>query len=314
MQQNAIKNIIAAQDSAIEEIEEATAQANGTSISETPEKLLPSPVREFEQELQGLFANIQDTQESKLVIGPNRTYSLERSDMTFLSVVIEENGALIVPSKFSQVTVRIMKFVAKKGARIVARGAVGTDGGAGDNGKNGSTCEDGDNGQNGEPGQRGKNGTTVEILAIDFVLASTMTVDTSGGNGGNGGRGGNGGSGGQASRGEGCGGGAGGAGGVGGSAGVGGNSGTLSIHYVRAYSPGDGGKLVSLPIVKTLVKHMATPGTAGLPGAGGNGGFGGSGMARQSLPRGANGTDGILGQSGSPGTRGSTTIVQGPRR
>ena len=314
LQKGAIENIGDAQSSAIKEIERATTQADVTSRSEKPDSLLPSPVREFERELKALFTNVQDTQEFRLVVGRDRTYSVDRTDLIFRSVVLQENSTLIVPSTFDKITLRTMKLVTEKGARILARGDRGIDGTKGPSGKNGSTCEHGDDGQNGGPGQRGKNGTTVEIFAIDVVLASSVVVDTSGGNGGNGGQGGNGGNGGQASRAHGCGGGDGGTGGDGGSAGDGGNSGALSIHYVRAYSPRQEDEVVSVPIVKALVKHIATPGTAGLPGYGGIGAFGAAGMASQSLPGGDDGIDGNSGQSGRPGTRGSTIIVQGPAR
>ena len=308
---NKIENIIEAERSTVKAIEEANVRVTPVTSVTKPEKAPSSPVHELERNLTKFFTSGQDIPKTDLVVLKNKTHTIKSATETFGSVTLQENSTLIVPSAFAKVTLHIQKFVTEKGAKVVARGRVGNDGKDGGKGKNGSSaCADGDNGRSGGPGLNGKDGSSVEIFTIDFVLAGGLIVDTSGGNGGNGGRGGNGGNGGEASRSAGCGGGDGGAGGTGGRAGNGGASGALSIHYVRAYSSGDAP--ISLPIVRTRVKHMATPGTAGLPGQAGNGGFGGQGMAGKSLLSGVNGIDGIRGQLGSPGIRGFTTIGQGP--
>ena len=301
---NEIENIFDAQRSIVEAFEGSNEMTNPAT------KILPlSSVLKLKKNLTELFSSDQVISETHLEVPRNKTYTVSSADMTFGSVTLQENSTLIVPSKFAKVTLHTKKFVTEKGAKIVARGKVGIGGKDGGKGKNGSTCEIGNIGRRGEPGLDGEDGSSVEIFTTDFVLADSLTVDTSGGNGGNGGRGGNGGNGGGASRSEGCGGRDGGNGENGGRAGDGGDSGALSIHYVDVYLLEN--MPIRLSIVRTLVKHVATPGTAGLPGEAGNGGFGGPGIARKSLPRGVDGINGTRGESGSPGIRGSTTIGQG---
>ena len=262
-----------------------------------------SPEQDLVNEIGGAIGNAQDV----LVVDENETQRMEGENLGFRSVVLKSNSTLLVPPNSGQFTLRTFRFVAEKGARIVARGVAGKNGGIGAQGNDGSTCESGFNGEHGSAGERGGNGTSIRIAAIELVVIDTLMIDTSGGAGGNGGRGGSGGKGGDASDPQGCGGGTGGAGGVGGAAGDGGDSGSLEIRYVQAYSASD--TQISLPSMGTRIEHFATPGTAGLPGGAGTGGFGGSGIARKSLPSGDQGIDGNLGPSGNPGTRGSTTVT-----
>ena len=285
---------------------EAHAGQNSVSGFNKAERTSFSSVLESQRGSEKFIEVSQSTSGSKLLVRKGTTYHVDVENLETDCVILEERSVLIVPSSFTDFTLRTGHFIVESGAQIIARGKRGTSGNRGRNGDSGSSCKNGENGAPGEDGLNGKSGISIKIFADKFFLAGRLAIDTSGGIGGNGGRGGNGGVGGDANNPVGCGGGNGGTGGAGGVAGDGGNGGALSIRYGHAYS------MDYDPInLSEAVMHIARPGSGGSPGKGGIGERGGSSIPRKSLPGGSRGIDGSPGQAGEPGKLGETSIVQG---
>lgn len=264
----------------------------------------------LERKIATMFQDVSDNQDSHLIVHAGERKEAKIATESFLSVTLERNSTLAVPSNFTKYSLYTPKLKVAQGARIEAVGKDGIAGAHGQKGRKSSDCVPGTNAADGVDGQNGTHGVSVELFATEFILAGRLTVDTSGGSGGQGGNGGKGGNGGRADRSKGCAGGNGGSGGNGGAAGDGGNGGNLSIKFARELSSA-GGRL-GQAILTGLVEHIATPGTEGLPGLGGDAGNGGPGRGKdilgRSLPGGSRGTPGNPGQRGQPGTRGSTDV------
>ena len=108
LQKDGIKNIIDAKRLAIEEIQESKAQDQVCNWFGNTEKLSSPPESKLERDLKNVFKNVQEDSESRLIVRKNRTYSVDSADLKFLSVTLQENSRLVVPSKFTKFTLRTM--------------------------------------------------------------------------------------------------------------------------------------------------------------------------------------------------------------
>jgi len=231
---------------------------------------------------------------TKLVIGPNETFSLGESDILVAdTLVMMDSSRLLLNSLKSENYIRAQVAIFGNNATIDGKGFSGKDG---RDGQNGDTplgpCRSGTDARNGGGGLDGASGVNLFLYFETMTVRNKMIIDLSGGNGGNGGDGGIGGGGGPGT--IHCKGGDAGNGGNGGDGGSGGRGGILTVSCARCSD------------VRTLVgKHVVLRNRGGSFGFGGRAGYPGAPGIAPNRNNGAKGIGGKDGQTGKSGERGA---------